>query len=132
MVKYTTYRIATHWCHNSYILCNNIIEKDFSVLENARFDMEDAGEIFQWYITDASQSDVEYLEKHFNLLFTYSDMLDCFILCVNHYGTSWDYVACDVSDELADIWGDDILYHDTCNPPRIEETRRFVAGGVGE
>ena len=91
--------------------------------------MDEAGDIYQWYITDASQSDVEFLEKHFKLLFSYSDMLDCFILCVNHYGTGWDYVACDVSDELADIWGDDILYHDTCNPPRICEKREFVKAG---
>jgi hypothetical protein len=26
------------------------------------------------------------------LLFTYSDLLDCDVLCVDHWGTSWDYV----------------------------------------
>ena len=29
------------------------------------------------------------------------DLLDCYILCVNHYGTSWDYVYCDTTNEYA-------------------------------
>lgn len=49
-------------------------------------------EIFQWFLTDCSEGDVEFLRKHFGLLFTYSDKLDLYVLCVTHYGTSWDYV----------------------------------------
>ena len=55
-------------------------------------------EIFQWFISDCTESDVEYLEKYFDLKFTYSDMLDCYILCVTHFGTSWDYVRNIVND----------------------------------
>lgn len=98
---YTTYNEAVNWLGNSYVLCNNITEVDQSIWDNARFSTYDEEsdsykEIFQYYITDASASDVEYLEKHFGLLFTYSDMLDCFILCVDHFGTSWKYVHCEV------------------------------------
>lgn len=97
---YTTYSEAVNWLHNSYVLCNNIPEVDQSIWDNMRFNYYDEDnnpiEIYQWYITSASESDVEYLEKNFGLLFTYSDKLDCFILCVDHYGTSWDYVACEV------------------------------------
>lgn len=53
---------------------------------------EEPVEIFQWYITDCSKWDVEYLTKTFGLLFTYSDKLDCYILCVTHFGTGWGYV----------------------------------------
>lgn len=53
---------------------------------------EEFPEIFQWYITDCSKWDVEYLRKTFGLLFTYSNLLDCYILCVTHWGTGWDYV----------------------------------------
>lgn len=53
---------------------------------------DDQVEIYQWYITDCSKWDMEYLRDTFGLLFTYSDMLDCYILCVTHFGTSWDYV----------------------------------------
>ena len=97
---YTTYAEAVNWLHNSYVLCNSIVEVDESVYYNAEFDMEDEDgnytEIFQWYISDCTQSDVEYLKKHFGLLFTYSDKLDCYILCVDHFGTSWNYVHCQV------------------------------------
>lgn len=99
---YTTYKEAVNWLHNSYILCNNIAEIDFSVYDNMRFNYYDDEndtytEIYQWFITDCTESDVEYLEKYFNLKFSYSDKLDCFILCVDHVGTSWAYVACPVN-----------------------------------
>lgn len=109
-MKYTTnYKVAAHWLHNSLVLCNNIVEVDESVNYNARFawseEDEDGNEheteIFQWFITDCTESDVEYLEQHFGLLFTYSDLLECYILCVDHWGTSWDYVYCDTDLECA-------------------------------
>ena len=53
---------------------------------------DDQVEIYQWYITDCSKWDMEYLRDTFGLLFTYSDMLDCYILRVTHFGTGWDYV----------------------------------------
>lgn len=55
-------------------------------------DGEDQIEIYQWFITDCSKWDVEYLTQHFGLIFTCSDLLDCYILCVTHCGTGWDYV----------------------------------------
>ena len=91
---YTDYKTAVHWCHNALIMCDNIPQIDPSVIDNARFDWYDEEtetetEVFQWFITDCSQWDVEYLEEHFpGLLFTYSDLLDCFILCVDHFGTA--------------------------------------------
>ena len=111
---YTTYRTAVHWLHNDFVLCNNIADVDTSVLDNMRFDYYDEEndsytEIFQYYITDASSDDVKYLEKHFGLLFSYSDMLECYILCVDHWGTSWDYVHCPVL-----TYGDENEYYPHC------------------
>ena len=98
-MKKTDYKTAAHWLHNSLILCNNIVKVDNAIIDNARFDWFDEDdnqtEIYQWYLTDCSLSDVEYLEKHFGLLFTYSDLLDCFILCVDHFGTCWAGVSCE-------------------------------------
>lgn len=94
MKKTTTYLKAVDWCHNHRVLCNNIAEKDPSVYDNARFSWDEDTEIYQWYLTDCSEWDVEYLEKRFGLLFTYSDLLDVYVLCVDHWGTSWDYVPC--------------------------------------
>ena len=125
MMYSTNYNVAAKWCNNSLVLCNNIPEIDCSVFDNMRFSFsyyEDAEgnqyeseddapenievyeytkEIFQWYITDCSENDVRFLEKHFGLLFTYSNLLDCYILCVDHCGTSWDYVYCETDLEYA-------------------------------
>lgn len=96
MENQTTYLEAVNWLHNSRILCNDIAEKDPSVYDNMRFslDYEKGEEIFQWWLTDCSKDDVEYLERRFGLLFTYSDLLGLYVLCVDHFGTSWDYVPC--------------------------------------
>lgn len=102
MEKYTNYKTAVNWLNNSLILCNDIEKIDTSVYCNTHFDIEDEKgnviDIYQWYLTDCSRSDVEYLERTFRLLFTYSDMLDLFILCVDHFGTAWNGVPCEVLD----------------------------------
>ena len=91
----TNYYVATHWLHNSLVLCNNIAEADSSIWDNCRFNLYDEDdnpkEIYQYFITSCSEWDVEFLEKHFGLLFTYSELLDCYILCVDHWGPGWDY-----------------------------------------
>ena len=97
---YTTYKEAVNWLNNDFVLCNNITEVDPSIYDNMRFNYFNENDepkyIFQCYITNANNTDVEYLEKHFGLLFTYSNLLDCFILCVDHLGTSWEFVHCEV------------------------------------
>lgn len=50
-------------------------------------------EVYQWYAISASEYDVEFLNKSFNLDIFYSDTLGIYILPVYHFGTSWDYVA---------------------------------------
>lgn len=105
IMKYgTNYKVAAHWLNNNLIMCNEI-QNDMSIYDNMRFGLEDEEghirDIYQYYLTDCSCSDVEYLEKTFGLLFTYSDNLDLFILCVDHFGTSWDYVYCETSNEYA-------------------------------
>ena len=102
----TNYGVAVNWLGNNLILCNEIVNVDFSVLENCRFSLYDEEtetqtEIFQWYLTDCTESDVEWLEEHFGLLFSYSEMLDKYILCVDHFGTNWYYVYCETDIEQA-------------------------------
>ena len=97
MKKVNNYKEAVEWFGNHRVLCNNIPQIDPSIFDNANFDWYDEDEeteveIFQWFITDCTQDDVVYLADRFGLLFTYSDLLDCYILCVDHCGTRWDYV----------------------------------------
>lgn len=132
MTKQTTYSIAANWLGHSYVLANNITQ-DTSIFDNFRFEFYDENEkpveIYQWYITDANESDVEWLEDTFGLLFTYSELLDCFILCVDHCGTGWDYVPCDIINETILESNPEILYEDSCNPPKFKYTRELIAGG---
>lgn len=106
-MKYgTNYQVATKWCNNSYVMCNDLPEIDPTIYDNMFFDLQDEGgdfiEIYQWFISDASEGDVRYLAETFGLKFAYSELLDCFILCVDHYGTSWDYVYCDTTNKYAE------------------------------
>lgn len=132
-MRYTTYHIATHWLDNSYVLCNEVMnEEDF--WEECRFDYynEDGDyyiDIFQAFITDASLSDVEWLEETFGLKFSYSNRLDCFILCVDHVGTSWTHVAQEILREDILKYNPDIEYIDSCNPPMFKTTREIIKGG---
>jgi hypothetical protein len=101
----TNYLVAVNWLGNSRVMCNNIPNIDPSIWDNARFDLYDEEDnpidIYQYFITDCDERDVKYLEDTFGLLFTYSDLLDAWILCVDHYGTSWDYVECETTNENA-------------------------------
>ena len=127
-MMYTNYRVAVEWLGNHYILCNNICEIDESVLEDVslihyednegntiseaefwELDTEEQEnynevqeEIFQWFLSDCSKDDVDYLTHAFpGLLFSYSRVLDLYVLCVNHFGTSWDYVTQETNNEYA-------------------------------
>ena len=61
-------------------------------------------EFYQYYIIDISNWDLEYLQKcgQKTLQICYSDKLDCYILCVGHFGTGWDYVGSDFKLEVID------------------------------
>lgn len=106
---YTSYSVATKWLNNSYVLCNNLPEIDPTVWENMIIqsdndtdivDDEYLDEIFQWYITDCTSNDVDWLKRTFDgLVFTYSELLNCYILCVTHYGTAWSCVPIEVKSD---------------------------------
>lgn len=108
MKKYkTNFRTAVNWLNNNLILCNNLPEVDESIFDNMRFDYyneedDEYIDIYQWFITDCNETDVEFLEQHFSgIYFAYSEKLDCFILCVDHFGTAWDGVYCETDLEMA-------------------------------
>jgi hypothetical protein len=92
----TSYYKAINYFHSNIILCNNITEIDNSIFENQRFneDLENYSSAYMYYITDLAADEVEFIEKHFtDILFTYSNLLDCFVLCYQFCGASWHGVA---------------------------------------
>lgn len=99
------------------VLCNNIAEVDNSIYDNIingdletfeddngneltreeAEELEENGEkvcsnyvdIFQFYIVSDNAKE---LLKEANEIIFYSELLDCYIWGVTHYGTAWDYV----------------------------------------
>ena len=92
---------------NNLILCNNIPEVDGCIYENMVYGdcwekcfkkQEEAGvdveypEIYQYYLLDCQEHQIKDLQEHYpELIYSYSEVLDLFVLCVPHCGTSWDY-----------------------------------------
>lgn len=94
---FISYRNAVEYMHNRLILCNNIVGIDGSIWDNC--DLCNAEhDFYQYFLTDCSQDDAEILHQWFGLNFIYSARLELFVLAVDHYGTSWDYIPCPVFD----------------------------------
>ena len=91
---YASYRTIIDRFIDSIVLCNKIIEIDTSVYDNmVNYEKDD--EIFQWYLCNLNDYEEEWLEEA-GIILSYSDLLECDLLCVDHYGTSWDYVLTNV------------------------------------
>lgn len=65
---------------------------------------QDNLEFYQYFIIDISNWDLEYLKEcgQKTLQICYSAILDCYVLCVGHCGTSWDYVGSDFELKIID------------------------------
>lgn len=100
---FISYKDAVEYMHNNFILCNNITEIDEFIWDNCELCNIDE-EFYQYFLTDCSKDDAERLHKWFGLNFLYSEKLDLYILAVDHFGTSWNYIPCEVYDkEVAEI-----------------------------
>ena len=65
-----------------------LVDDTFSEEEKEKYE-EEVVEIFQYYIVS---DNALHLLQECNELVLYSEKLDCYIWCVDHWGTSWDYV----------------------------------------
>ena len=137
---YTSFLEAVNYNRQQSILCNNILEIDENILwtddrfidepmseeefevneeEKAYYETYESYldsfeqsrfEVYQWFITDLSQSDAEFKHRVFGLEFYYSEVLDCYIMPVYHLGTSWRILACPVYDEDLVKYNQDIIF----------------------
>lgn len=81
------------------VLCNNIINIDDSIFENVKVGkLKYDDDIFQYFIISINEWDLESLQRDYKneLIISYSDLLECYILLVDHFGTSWDYVLTNI------------------------------------
>jgi len=90
-----------------FILCNNVQDDNVFMERVYEYYFDKYGEeydnynveVFQYFLTSASDSDINYNDTYLHgaLDFVYNESLDLYVLCVTHWGTSWDYVrGCDV------------------------------------
>ena len=94
IVSYAT--LLDRYAENRLML-NNLPEVDPSVWENMSVDLYDEEEdsytdIYQWLACHLDEYDVKAL-NHFGVVTSYSDLLDCDVIAVTHFGTSWEAVA---------------------------------------
>lgn len=106
------------------VLCNNIEELDPSIWDNIEtgdiayyvdnegnyktreeYENDETGtidiyydEVYQYFLCNLSRWDLDYIRdfKSDSIIVSYSDMLDCNVLMVTHWGTSWKYVITDI------------------------------------
>lgn len=125
--KRTTYAEMIDFCCDDYILNNDIIEKlsqndyyfdvfcgDYyehydengreitndeynNLVDNNVECFEREREIYQYYLIN--YNDACRLSDYTNELVLYNEELDLYVLCVCHWGTSWDYVSSNWKDK---------------------------------
>ena len=90
---------------NNLILCNNIKDDDTFIFEDLQKtickvfpyneeEQEDI-EIFQYYLTDLDSVSADTLTKAGELV-VYNNSLNLYVLCVTHYGSSWQDIITNI------------------------------------
>lgn len=92
---WTDYNTAIHWLGNQYIKLDIINELDKN-LKLDTYNVLDYRDVCEWYLCNCTHEEMLYLAKNFNIAFAWSKLLCKYILCVNHFGTRWDYVRCPI------------------------------------
>ena len=117
---FASYRTIIERFAGDIVLCNNIIDVDNSVYDNMKngcyywdnikddYTTEEEynndkennismeyKEIYQYYLCNLTEYEEQQL-LNAGCILSYSDLLECDVLCVDHFGTSWDYVLTDV------------------------------------
>lgn len=99
-----SYNTLVHY-YGNVILCNNIMQLDPDLFNNIEVgNITEDTEIYQAYITDYTASEVDYYKQltqdNNDIIIAYSELLDNYILLVDHLGTSWSYVNTDIGLEV--------------------------------
>lgn len=79
------------------VLCNKLPEIDNSIFDTVDIYDEETDtytDIYQYFLCNIDEYTKEALESY-GLIIGYSELLECDVLMVEHWGTSWDYVMTD-------------------------------------
>lgn len=93
-----SYATLCNRAFGSMILCNEIVNVDNEIFDNIENgDIDYNSEIYQYYLVTLN-ADIDFIKEHYGdeLILAYSNVLDLYVLLVDHYGTSWDYVLTNI------------------------------------
>ena len=85
------------------VLCNEVANIE-EFIEGQLYDTYEGLEnldIYQYFLCNLTEFEKETLQEY-GILLAYSNKLEVDILCVDHFGTSWDYVMTDI--KWTDNW----------------------------
>ena len=119
-----SYARLTDFLFSDMVLCNNIQEVDPEIFGNIEigslyyytdedgneyteeeYDNDETGkihqcenDIYQYFIVDLRYGDIEYIKNTYGdcVILAYSNLLDVYVLMVDHFGTSWKGVMTDI------------------------------------
>ena len=110
-----SYQRAIERFVGNIVLCNNIANIDYDIFsniindnyydeDNEEYENNEYYQYYLYYLCNLNDWEKNRL-KETDVIISYSDVLDCDVLMVDHYGTSWDYVMTDIewtdnADEL--------------------------------
>lgn len=104
--EYVNYKLLTDFLFTDMILCNDILNANDNYFHcQLECGNDEDIDFYQYYIVNI---DNWRLEQYVNyckqvdiepLTIYYLDNLDIYILAVDHFGTSWDYVYTDIKIE---------------------------------
>jgi hypothetical protein len=96
-----SYKTLVERYFDNMILCNNIANnyEDLEVIAGSDYDEEEDTykDIYQYFIVDGcfDEEDLQKVGEELGVVY-YNSNLDLYILGVDHFGTSWDYVLTDI------------------------------------
>ena len=105
-----SYKRLVDYLFSDMILCNDIwkvMEQNGEYLEEYLFagtdykeEYEEYKEIYQYFIVGLNSYSYDFIQKYLkdseDIILFYYEPLDIYILGVDHFGTSWDYVLTDI------------------------------------
>ena len=93
-----SYATLCKMCFTDMILCNNILDVDASIWDNMEYfpenDEDYYPEIYQYYLVEKDSIFDEFIKN--NLMMSYSDLLNVYVLCVTHFGMSWSAIPTNI------------------------------------
>ena len=90
-------RLGNIWLFNNALKLSDY-DFEYEVNSNYNEDNDTYLDIYQYYLLDINSYMIEKLQKLKckDVIIAWSESLDNYILLVDHFGTSWDYVLTDI------------------------------------